>query len=153
MRRYEYTVRVHTAAPPADVWDLLVDATGWPRWTPVPTAVYERDGEPAPHGIGAIRRLGRGRLVSREEVVAFEAPHHFAYVLLSGLPLRAYRADVHLVPDGSGTEIEWSGGFDATSRVAGSFWNAVLRFGIIRTIARALAREADRQGSPRRGSA
>jgi len=144
VRRYEYTVRVRTAAPPERVWALLVDATGWPRWTPVPAAAYEREGDPAPHGVGAIRRLGRAPLVSREEVVAFEAPHHFAYTMLSGLPLRGYRADVHLVPDGTGTEIEWSGGFDASSRIAGSFWNGVLRVGIIRTIARALAREADR---------
>ena len=144
MRRYSYTVRVRASAPPARVWDLLVDAPGWPRWTRIPAAVYEREGEPAPHGVGAVRRFGSGRLVSGEEVVAFEAPHHFAYVLLSGLPLRGYRADVHLIPDGAGTEIEWSGGFDATSRVAGSFWNAVLRTVIIRTVARALVREADR---------
>lgn len=144
MRRYAYTVRVRTGAPPARVWDLLVDATGWPRWTRIPSAAYEREGEPAPHGVRAVRRFGSGRLVSREEVVAFDAPHHFAYVLLSGLPLRGYRADVHLVPDGRGTEIEWSGGFDATSRIAGACWNAVLRHGIVRSIARALAREADR---------
>lgn len=145
MRRYTYTVRVHTTARPEQVWDLLVDAPNWPRWSRIPKASYEREGDPAPHGVGAIRNFGTGPMVSREEVVAFEAPHHFAYVLLSGLPIRGYRADVHLVPDGTGTEIEWSGGFDATSRLQGAFWNAVLRSVIIRTIARALAKAADRQ--------
>ena len=83
-------------------------------------------------------------MTSREEVVAFEAPNHFAYVMLSGLPLRGYRADVHLVPDGAGTEIEWSGGFDATSRFLGTYWNLTLRYVIVRSIARALAKAADR---------
>jgi hypothetical protein len=142
--RYSYTVRVRADAPVDRVWALLVDAPGWPSWTRIPRAIYEREGEPAPHGVGAIRRMGAGRMVSREEVVAFEAPNHFAYILLSGLPLRGYRADVHLAPDGTGTGIEWSGGFDSTSRIAGAFWRAVLRHVIIGTIARALAREAGR---------
>lgn len=145
MDRYTYTVRVHTAAPVERVWDLLVDAPGWPAWTRIPSASYEREGEPSPHGVGAIRRMGAGRMVSREEVVAFEAPHHFAYVLHSGLPLRGYRADVHLVPEGPGTEIEWSGGFDSSSPLAGRFWRLVLRRIIIGSIARALARAATRQ--------
>ena len=144
MRRYTYTVRVHTRARPEQVWDLLVDALGWPRWSRIPKAAYEREGDPAPHGVGAIRRFGTGPLTSREEVVAFEAPHHFAYVMLSGLPLRGYRADVHLVPDGTGTEIEWSGGFDATSRFLGTYWSLTLRYVIVRSIARALAKASDR---------
>jgi hypothetical protein len=144
VRRYTYTVRAHTSASPEQVWDLLIDAPGWARWSRIPKAVYEREGDPAPHGVGAIRNLGAKPMVSREEVVAFDAPRHFAYVLLSGLPIRGYRADVHLVPDGTGTEIEWSGGFDATSRVAGSFWNWTLRTVIVGSIARALAKAADR---------
>ncbi|MFM7270235.1 MAG: SRPBCC family protein [Actinomycetes bacterium] len=145
MDRRTYVVRTRAEAPIERVWDLLVDATGWPRWTRIPRATYEREGEPAPHGVGAIRRMGAGRMVSREEVVAYDAPHHFAYVLHSGLPLRGYRADVHLAADGSGTTIEWSGGFDSNSRIAGTFWCAVLRYVLIGPIARALARTAARQ--------
>ena len=145
MDRRTYTVRARAEAPVDRVWDLLVDAPGWPRWTRIPKATYEREGDPAPHGVGAIRRMGAGRMVSREEVVAYEAPHHFAYSLHSGLPLRGYRADVRLAADGSGTAIEWSGGFDSTSRIAGAFWCAVLRHVIIGPIARALARTAARQ--------
>ena len=47
------------------------------------------------------------------------------------------RLGVAHVPDGRGTEIEWSGGFDATSRIAGACWSAVLRHGIVRSIASA----------------
>lgn len=145
MRRSTYTVRAHSTASPERVWQLLVDAPGWPTWSRIPRATYEREGDPAPHGVGAIRRMGAGRMVSREEVVAFEPPHHFAYVLHSGLPLRGYRADVHLVPEGTGTEIEWTGGFDSASRLLGWWWRTVLRSVIIGPLARALAREAARR--------
>ena len=55
---------------------------------------FERHGAPEPGGVGAIRKLGRWPVYGREEVVASEAPSHHAYVLLSGQPVRNYRADV-----------------------------------------------------------
>jgi hypothetical protein len=51
--------------------------------------------------------------------VEFEAPIHQAYVIVSGpMPIKGYRADVHLTltPDG-GTHISWKGSW--TTRVPG----------------------------------
>jgi hypothetical protein len=119
---HRYHVDGYSAAPPEVVFAVLVDGPGWAEWAPgVKAASYEREGDPAPHGVGAIRRFGAGRgPVSREQVVAFEPPRHFAYVALSGpLPWHDYRSEVRLAPGpaGVGTAVDWSGSF--RSRVPG----------------------------------
>jgi hypothetical protein len=140
-----YAVDVSSSAPPEVVFAVLVDAPAWSTWVPlVSRSTYERQGDPAPHGVGAVRRLG-ARLgpVSREQVVAFEEPTRFAYELRSGpLPLRGYRSEVRLRPEGQGTHISWSGSF--TTRVPGL--GAVMRR-LMARYAEALAAEAERVAS------
>jgi Polyketide cyclase / dehydrase and lipid transport len=100
-------VFARSTGDPDVVWGLLVNAIAWGQWARVRPALREREGLPAPDGVGSIRRLGPGPFAAREEVVAFEPTEHFAYTLLSGLPVREYRADVHLSADGDGTLITW----------------------------------------------
>src|ERR1700680_3990736 len=70
------------------------------KWSPstlLPTSVIRccranrSDGSPTPDGVGAIRVLGvdpsKPAKCNREEVVAFDAPSHFGYSLLSGQPI------------------------------------------------------------------
>ncbi len=118
------------------VFDIVADGPGWAEWTMVKHSTYDLEGVPAPHGVGAVRnfaiggRRGRYRTVSREECVGYDRPHRFSYVLLSGLPVRNYRADVDLTPDltpdppdppdGTGTSISWTGGFEA--KIPGTGW-------------------------------
>jgi hypothetical protein len=71
-----------------------------------------RRGEPEPDGVGAVRRFTRFGVGSQEEVVAWEPPHHLGYRILTGFPVRNYRADVNLTPDGGGTVISWASTFD-----------------------------------------
>lgn len=108
-----YEVVAHSDAPPEKVFALLADGAGWSRWAGpmVVRSWWEREGSPEPGGVGAIRRLGLGRLGSREEIVEYDAPRHLAYVWLTKFPVRDYRADVRLEPDGGGTRIVWSGTF------------------------------------------
>ena len=101
-----------TTAPIERVWELLADHRGYPAWSTMTGAELEREGDPPPNGVGAIRVLRTGPGKSREEVVAFEPPTHLAYTLLSGLPAKDYRADVHLSPEpGGGTRIDWQSSF------------------------------------------
>ena len=85
--------------------------------------------------------LGYRTFTSREEVVAYEPPHHFAYVLLKGVPVRDYRADVTLTPDGTGTLITWTSTFEPKYPGTGWLMSAFLR-GVLRDFARRLARHA-----------
>ena len=112
VERFEVFAR--STAPPEAVWRWLADASSWKEWTKLTTAELERDGAPDPDGVGAIRRLGRAGRVSREEVLVFDAPTHLAYTILSGVPVKNYRADVHLTPDGDGTLIAWRASFEPT---------------------------------------
>ena len=108
-----YDVTARSAAPPEKVFALLADSAGWSEWAGpmVVRSWWEREGTPAPGGVGAIRRLGFGKLSSREEIVQYDAPRFLAYTWLTSFPVRDYRAEVRLTPDGTGTRIEWSGTF------------------------------------------
>lgn len=135
-RRTVVAVR-HSSAPVEAVWSLLGTTSTWKDWGWFTVAELEREGEPAPDGVGAIKKLGLRAGGSREEIVAYDPPTHLAYRLLSGLPVRDYRSDVTLTPtpDG-GTSIEWRSTFRG-----GRFWELFLR-AMITDFARRLARAA-----------
>ena len=139
-----YTVTARSAAPPERVFELLADATTWARWAGplVARASWEREGNPAPGGAGAIRKLGRWPMFGREQVVASEPPSHHAYTTLSGNPVRDYRADVSLVPDRGGTLITWSATFEPRIPGTGRALVAIYRR-LIGSFARRLASYAE----------
>jgi uncharacterized protein YndB with AHSA1/START domain len=144
--KIELTAR--SAAPVERVWALLADARGWPAWSPFASASLEREGSPQPDGVGAIRRFTYGKTVTRECVEAFEPPHWLAYHLLSGLPVREYRADVTLraAPDG-GTEIRWQSRYEPLVPLTG--WLVRRRLEpFIAQIAERLARRAETPTPP-----
>ena len=144
VKQSSYEVTGQSTAPPEKVFELLADGAGWSRWAGpmIVRSWWEREGTPAPGGVGAIRALGMGKVGSREEIVAYTPPTHLAYTILSGLPVRDYRADVRLTPDGSGgTRIDWSGTY--TPKVPGT--GGALRLFLLATIGgfvRRLARQA-----------
>ena len=124
-----YEIMVRTAATPQAVFDLIADTPGWPRWAgPLAhSAVWEREGDPAPGGVGAIRKVGRWPQFGREQIVEYEPPHHLAYTVLSGVPVRDYRADIDIVPEGAGTMIRWRATFTPKIPGTGALCAIVLR--------------------------
>ena len=110
---HSWQVEQHTSASITQVWDTLVDATRWNEWGRFKIAKYERVGDTHIHGVGAVRVFGNPPMLSREQVVAFEPHTHFAYKMLSGLPIDGYRADVHLEATPTGTNIKWKSSFIA----------------------------------------
>jgi hypothetical protein len=114
------------------VWPLIGEAGRWKEWSFLDRSDLLRTGEPAPDGVGAVRRFTRFGVGSQEEVVAWEPPHHLGYRMLKGFPVRNYRADVTCTPDGSGTAIRWSATFDTKIPGTGRLMTAVLH----RTISR-----------------
>lgn len=79
---------------------------------------YAHQPAAAPHGPGAVRRLRyrKRRTVTIEPVVEMHAGRCLVYEVISGLPVRHYRATVELTPDRDGTDVEWSASFDRTFR-------------------------------------
>src|SRR3954470_19366555 len=138
-----------SAAPRQAVWDAVADAPGWSRWGGWKEARIEREGDPPPGGLGAIKVLvseRRPSVTSREEVTVFDPPARFGYRLLSGLPLRGYEAGIALADAAEGgTDITWRSQFDAKIPLTGGFFRRILQTFMEDTVQR-LAREAERQG-------
>jgi uncharacterized protein YndB with AHSA1/START domain len=145
MPRNVVEATARSSAPRDAVWRVLADGRSWSEWGEWQTTEYEREGDPAPDGVGAIRRFTLRRVTTREQVVLFEPPSRFGYELLSGIPVRNYRADVTLTDAGDGgTNIHWESRFDARFRGT----DALVRAGIakvLRDISKQLAVAAERQ--------
>ena len=94
-------------APREVAWGVLADASRWHEWGIWSTTVLEREGDPAPDGVGAIRALTKSPITSREEVVAFEPGERLVYKLLSGLPMKDYTGTITLGDHPAGCRISW----------------------------------------------
>lgn len=103
-----FTFVRQVAAPPDVVWDVLTEHHLYASFTPMRRSELEREGDPAPNGVGAIRVLTSVGPPLREEVIAFEPPERFSYKLLSGAPVRDHVGTVELAPNGAGTEITYA---------------------------------------------
>jgi uncharacterized protein YndB with AHSA1/START domain len=103
-----FTYQRQVAAPPEVVFDVLTDHRGYAKITPLRKAELEREGDPAPNGVGAIRVLTAVGPPMREEVLAYEPGKRFSYKLLSGLPVRDHVGTVELTPSGSGTKVVYA---------------------------------------------
>jgi uncharacterized protein YndB with AHSA1/START domain len=103
-----FTFTREIAAPAETVFEVLTDHRRYTELTPLRKAELEREGEPAPNGVGAIRKLTVVGPPMREEVIAFEAPSRFSYTVLSGLPVRDHVGTVELSSEGNGTKMVYA---------------------------------------------
>ncbi len=107
------SARGWTAASPSEVYRLLRAGATWPEWSPIDSFELRREGPEGGESLGAIRVFRTGRAASVEEIVELVADRRFSYALVSGLPLRGYRADVDIEPRDGGTAIHWHSSFRA----------------------------------------
>lgn len=148
MGSHHYDIEATSQASIATVFEVIADAPNWSRWNrSIGRASWEREGEPAPWGIGAVRALGASRgPLSRERIIEFDPPRHLAYDIVSGpMPVRGYRADVRLCEiDGGGTLISWKGEWSTRVPFVSGFLTKM-----VRGFATGAAREAERLESER----
>jgi carbon monoxide dehydrogenase subunit G len=119
-------VHADSTASPAAVWELLADATTWTGWARFNKASYLVEGVPAPHGVGAVRRFHVRGLRSKETVLVFDPPKQLAYDYAGSLPIRDYRAEVTLEPQGDGTRITWHATFTSKLPLLGPLLRVVI---------------------------
>jgi uncharacterized protein YndB with AHSA1/START domain len=107
-------------ATPADVWALICDATRYPEWGPWSAAAYRSQGDTSPRGPGAVywlrsSRRAYGRHVTTvERILEADEARRLVYIVIGGMPVRNYRAEVTLTPEGDGTRIRWAAAWDST---------------------------------------
>jgi uncharacterized protein YndB with AHSA1/START domain len=134
------------AAPPEIVFDVLTDHRRYTEITPLRKASLEREGDPAPNGVGAIRVLTVAGPPMREEVIAYERPRRFAYKILSGLPVRDHVGTVEMQPVDGGTEIVYAVKTTPTIPLAGAAFMLVLKKAI-RDLLSGVAKESERRAA------
>jgi hypothetical protein len=126
MKRYEIDAAAHSSAAADVVYALLRDGATWPRWTTIDSFELEREATDEPEGVGAVRVFRSGRYTIREQVLELVPARRFSYGVLSGLPVRDYRADIDLAPSEGGTAIRWRTTFAST--LPGMGWLIRRRF-------------------------
>jgi hypothetical protein len=139
-------VRARSVADCPTVFAVIKDRSGWPSFTSLKSFELERPGEDDPHGRGSIGRLHGGPLKPRERIVESIPNRRLSYELLSGIPVREYRGEVGLEPDGAGTSIRWRVSFRPSVPGTGRLLCRLLR-GAVSDLVRQLAAEADRRAT------
>lgn len=140
-----FTLEREIGAPPEVVFDVLTDHRRYADLTRLRRSELEREGEPAPNGVGAIRVLRAVGPPLREEVIAYERPSRFSYTLLSGLPVRDHVGTVELSPgEGGGTKLVYAVRTEPTVPLGGGVVVALVRQGIQQLLA-GVAKEAERR--------
>jgi len=99
-------------AAPEVVWELAANADRYPQWGPWSAGGYHSPGDQ--DGVGAIRWFRYGRTTTVERVLESGPGRRQVYTVVKGLPVRNYRAEVTLTPEGQGTHIRWEATWDRT---------------------------------------
>jgi uncharacterized protein YndB with AHSA1/START domain len=133
-------------AEPGVVFELLTDHRGYVDLTSLRRVTLEREGDPPPNGVGAIRVLHAFGPPLREEVLAYQPPGRFSYKLLSGLPVRDHVGTVELTAEGGGTRVVYAVRTNPTVPVAGRAVVAAVRQGI-KQLLNGIAAEAERRAA------
>ena len=104
----EFTLTRTSTAPIETVFDALTDHRGIADYLKAcRRSTLDREGTPAPNGVGAIRRLVVIGSPFVEEIIEYERPTRYAYKMLSGAPTRDHIGTVRLRETGAGTEVNW----------------------------------------------
>lgn len=141
-----FTHEREVAAPPETVFAVLTDHRRYAEFTPMRRSALEREGEPAPNGVGAIRVLTALGPPLREEVIAYEPATRFSYRLLSGLPVRDHVGTVELTAVAGGTRVVYAVRTTPTLPLAGAAVVAVLSQGV-RALLSGIAKESERRAA------
>ena len=114
-RTFSFEVIRTCRAPAATLFRLETDGGHWADWAKplVVQSSWERQGDPTPGGIGAVRKIGVWPLLMREKTLVYEQDRRHVYALIGPrFPAKGYRGEVIFTPNAAGgTDLRWSGSF------------------------------------------
>jgi Polyketide cyclase / dehydrase and lipid transport len=156
-KTFSFEINRTSRAPAAMLFRLETDGGNWADWGKplIVQSSWEQQGDPAPGGIGAIRKVGLWPLLMREKTVEYEQDRRHVYTMVGPpSPAKDYRAEATFTPNAAGgTDIRWRGSFTEGVRGTGAIMRAFLR-GSLELIATQLVKAAERElptGSSRGG--
>ena len=138
-KQQQIDVRAVVPAPAAAVWADIADGSTWPTWSPLGSYELVTAGSAGPDApLGEVRIFRTEQVVGetapREEVVEVVPERRLSYVLVGGMPLDGYRADIDLTPVEGGTEVRWRSSFTARRRGMGPIYRRMLGLFIRRCV-------------------
>jgi polyketide cyclase/dehydrase/lipid transport protein len=144
-RRHSVEITTRSSADAATLFALETDGGRWSQWARplVPQSAWERQGDPAPGGVGAVRLLGLRPLWVREETIEYEQDRRHVYVMRTPMPVRDYRAELVLTPRADGTDVLWRGSFIERIRGTGPVFRVAVR-GLLWILVKRLIAAAER---------
>jgi hypothetical protein len=104
----EFTLKRTSMASIETVFDAMTDHRGIADYVwACRRSTLDREGTPAPNGVGAIRRLEAIGPPFVEEIIEYQRPTRYAYKMLSGAPTRDHIGTIELREANVGTEVSW----------------------------------------------
>lgn len=125
----EVVVEKLIEAPRRRVWDVYTDHVSWQDWSSIGTVRLDKEGVPAPNGVGCVRVISRGGVSAFEEIVSWEPPSRMTYrVVRGGLPMRNHLGEVEFSDrDGGRTLVVWRCRFDSKIPGLGPIFRVIVR--------------------------
>jgi uncharacterized protein YndB with AHSA1/START domain len=126
-------------APPEPIFDVLADHANYDRFRPIHGSELIRQGDPAPNGVGALRRIKVRPLVFDEEITAYERPTRLDYLIVKlNVPFKHDGGSITLTPEDDATRVDWRSSFSVPTPLVGGpqelIWQPVLARGFRRTL-------------------
>jgi len=126
-------------APAEDVFDLLADHANYDRFRAINGSELLRQGDPAPNGVGALRRIKVRPLTFEEEITAYERPSRLDYLIVKlNVPFEHHGGSIRLSREGEATHVDWRSSFTVPTPVIGGpeelIWQPVLSRGFRRVL-------------------
>jgi len=147
-RAFSFEINRTTSAPAATLFRLETDGGRWSEWAKpiVVQSSWERQGNPAPGGLGAVRKVGLWPLLLREKTLEYEQDRRHVYTLIGPpSPAKDYCGEVLLTPNAAeGTDVRWTGSFTEGLRGTGPVMLVFLR-GAVQLILGRLVKAAERE--------
>ncbi len=141
-----FTFERQVAAPVETVFAVLTEHHLYAEITPMRKSTLEREGDPPPNGVGAIRVLTSVGPPLREEVIAYEPPGRFSYKLLDGAPVRDHIGTVELTPQDGGTRVVYAVKTTPTLPLVGPVVVAVVKQAI-KALLNGIVKESERRAA------
>jgi uncharacterized protein YndB with AHSA1/START domain len=107
-------------APAEAVFDLLADHANYDRFRPIRHSELVREGEPAPNGLGALRRIKVWPLVFEEEITHYDRPNRLDYLIVKlNIPFDHDGGTIRLTEEAGATHVDWRSTFRVPTPVIG----------------------------------
>ena len=124
---------------PEPIFDLLADHGSYERFRGINGSELVREGDPAPNGVGALRRIRVTPFRFDEEITAYERPSRLDYLIVDlNVPFQHHGGSIRLSPEGSATQVDWQSSYTVPTPVVGGIqeriWHPVLTRGFRRVL-------------------